>query len=54
MTTIIATPNAKHAYEIQIGPSCQQFVRVEANNRSQARKAAEAAGYEVLGVNMVA
>lgn len=46
----ITIANAKHAYELGTE---QGKVTVHANTRSQARKAAEGAGYTVRDVNMI-
>jgi hypothetical protein len=48
---ILGNANAKHLYEIGVSPN--EVIEVEANNRAQAAKIAEKAGYTVRDVNMV-
>jgi hypothetical protein len=48
----IGNRKSKHSYEIQADQK-GGYVTVDANNRSQAAKIAEKAGFKVLSVNMV-
>lgn len=50
----IDTPNTTHLYEIEVNKGdVHGSIDVEANNRMQAARLTQKAGYEVMSVNMV-
>jgi hypothetical protein len=51
MNVRIGNQKSAHLYEIQV--KSNQSILVDANNRNQAARIAEKAGYRVMSVNMI-